>query len=148
MVHSISHNQTQLHTQTDPSNLFPELRNIQTDIFFVEIIHHHPIPHQHGKTSGHGTSNAAVLHAQGNSQHQIQHPGKEINLRPEVISVHGLENGQADVLDQVDGKRQNDQDGDPIGIFKTGSRPQLDKLPAENHKAGGHQRQLSRPGSI
>ena len=129
MVHSIPYNQTHPHTQTDSSNLFPELENIQADVFLVEVIHHHPIPHKHGKTGGHGTPDAAVLHPQRDCQHKVQHTSKEIDLCPEVIPVHGLEDSQADVLDQVDGKRQDNQNGDPIRIFKSASGPQLDKLP-------------------
>ena len=139
MIHTIPYNQTHPHTQTDSSNLFPESGNIQADVFLVEVIHHHPIPHKHGKTGGHGTPDAAVFHPQRNSQYQVQHPGKEIDFCPEVIPVHGLEDGQADVLDQVDGKRQDDQNGDPIRIFKSASGPQLDKLTAENNESSSHQ---------
>lgn len=141
MIHTIPCNQTQPHTQTDPSNLFPESMNIQANVFLVEIIHHHPVPYKHGKTGGNGTTDASVFYPQRDCQHKVQYPSKKINLCPEFIPVHGLEDGQSDILDQVDGKRQDNQNGDPIRIFKSASGPQLDKLPTENNESGSHQSQ-------
>ncbi len=107
----------------------------------IEIIHHEAIPQQHGKTRSHGTAEPPEMHAKRNGQQKVQYPRQKIDLRAKIIPIHRLQDGQSDILDKVNGKRQDNEDGNPVSIFKSAARPEGDELPAEDDEACGHQSQ-------
>lgn len=107
----------------------------------IEAVHCEAIPHQHGKTRSHGAAETAEMHAKRYGQQEIQYPRQKVDLCAEIIPVHRLQDGQSNILDKVNSKRQDNEDGNPVSIFEPTARPEGDELTAEDDEARGHQSQ-------
>ena len=81
------------------------------------------------------------MHAERDGQQEIQHAGQEIDFRAEIILIHGLQDGQANILDEVDRKGQDNQDGNPIRIFKAWPCPESDEWTTKDDEPRGYQSQ-------
>ena len=58
----------------------------------------------------------------------------------QIVAIVGHNGaGKSTFLNQINGKRDNDEQSNPIGILKSVSCPQPDKLLSENNKTGRHQ---------
>lgn len=87
------------------------------DFLRIEPVHHQPIPEEH------------------------REPCPEVYLRTEIIPVLRLQYREPHILNEVDRKRQDDEERDPIRLFEALTRPKADESFAEEDESRRYERQ-------
>lgn len=111
------------------------------DLLRLEPVHHQPIPEKHREPCRESTARTAISHPERDGKCQIEKPRHEVYLRPEIIPILRLQDGEPHILNEVDHERQDDEKRDPIRLFEAFTRPETDKSLAEEDESPRYERQ-------